>query len=237
MARGVAYRILSEEGYRVLEAETCAETFDTLRLAHGRVDLLLVDVVMPECDGVAVGRHVLEQWPDQRILYTSAHSAEALARRGLTGLNLSFMAKPYTREDVLAKVKEVLETAPQRKRILVVDDQPSLRSALGKMLTIAGYEVILAADGAEATRLWREHAADLVILDLFMPEKDGIETIVELRASSPGISIIAMSGGGLWNRGDMLQDARLLGAIATIEKPFEKEAMMALVARSLAGAP
>lgn len=61
--------------------------------------------------------------------------------------------------------------------------------------------------------------------------------MVELRAYSPGIPIIAMSGGGLGNRVDMLQDARLLGAIATIEKPFEKEAMMDLVARSLAGAP
>ena len=54
----------------------------------------------------------------------------------------------------------------QRKRVLVVDDQASLRSALGKMLTAAGYEVILAADGTEATRLWREHKPDLVILDL-----------------------------------------------------------------------
>lgn len=237
IARGVAYRILSEEGYRVLEAETCAETFDTLRLAHGRVDLLLVDVVMPECDGVAVGRHVLEQWPDQRILYISAHPAEALAERGLSAPNISLMAKPYTREEVLAKVKQVLETASQRKRILVVDDQPSLRSALGKMLTLAGYEVILAADGAEATRLWRERPSDLVIVDLFMPEKDGIETIVELRAFNPGIPIIAMSGGGLGKRVDMLRDARLLGAIATIEKPFEKEALMDLVARSLVGAP
>ena len=74
-------------------------------------------------------------------------------------------------------------------------------AALGKMLTAAGYEVILAADGTEATRLWREHKPDLVILDL--------------------------------HAGDVLQDARLLGAVATIEKPFEKQAMMDLVARSL----
>ena len=197
------------------------------------MDLLLVDVVLPECDGVAVGRHVLEQWPGQRILYTSAHPAEVLAGRGLTTVNVSFLAKPYTREEVLAKVKETLETTPQRRRILVVDDQSSLRSALGKMLTITGYEVILAADGVEAARLWHEREPDLVIVDLFMPEKDGIETIVELRAHSPDIPIIAMSGGGSGNRVDALQDAMLLGAVATIEKPFERQAMMELVARSL----
>jgi DNA-binding NtrC family response regulator len=179
---------------------------------------------------------VLERWPDQRILYMSAHSAEVLARHGLTALNVPFLAKPYTRGEVLAKVREALEK-PQRKRILVVDDESSIRSALGKMLTIAGYEVILAADGAEATRLWRERGPHLVILDLFMPEKDGIETIVELLAYSPGIPIIAMSGGGASNRVDLLQDARLLGAVATIEKPFEKQDLMELVARSLVGAP
>jgi two-component system cell cycle sensor histidine kinase/response regulator CckA len=109
VSRRVAYRILSEEGYRVLEAETCAETLDVLRLAQGRVDLLIIDVVMPECDGVAVGRHVLERWPEQRILYMSAHPAEVLARHGLTTLNVPFLAKPYTRGEVLAKVREAME--------------------------------------------------------------------------------------------------------------------------------
>ncbi len=51
-------------------------TLDVLRQANGRVDLLILGVVMPECDGVAIGRHVLEQWPGQLILYMSAHPAE-----------------------------------------------------------------------------------------------------------------------------------------------------------------
>lgn len=134
-------------------------------------------------------------------------------------------------------MKEGLEKPPQRKRVLVVDDLSSLRSSLGKLLTSAGYEVILAAHGAEAARLWRERQPDLVILDMFMPEKDGIETIVELRAYSPGIPIIAMSGGGAYNQVDVLQAAGLLGAVATIEKPFAQQEMMDLVARALAGAP
>lgn len=236
ISRRVAYRILSEEGYRVLEAETCAETLDALRLADGRVDLLMIDVVMPECDGVAVGRHVLEQWPHQRILYMSAHPAEVLARHGLTTLNVPFLAKPYTRGEVLAKVQVALDKPAEKKRIMVVDDEPGIRSSLAKMLTVAGFDVIVAADGAEATRLWRERSADLVILDLFMPEKDGIETIVELRAFNPDLPIIAMSGGGAKGRVDILKDARLLGVVASIEKPFDKHEMMALIGRSLVGA-
>jgi len=234
ISRRVAYRILTEEGYRVLEADSCAETLDVLRLAHGRVDLLLIDVVMPDCDGVATAREVLEEWPGQRIVYMSAHPAQVLAQHGLTALNVPFLAKPYTRGEVLAKVREGLERR-QQKRVLVVDDEPGIRSSLGKILTIAGYEVILARDGSEATRLWRERGADLVILDLFMPEKDGVETIVELRAHSRNVPIIVMSGGGAAKRMDLLPDTKLLGATAIIEKPFLPIEMVQLVDTALLG--
>ena len=78
-------------------------------------------------------------------------------------------------------MNDALEKQGHRKRVLVVDDQLSVRSTLGKVLTGAGYAVILAAPGAEAPRLWRESTPDLVIVDIFMPERDGIETIRELR--------------------------------------------------------
>lgn len=235
ISRRVAYRILSEEGFRVLEAASCAETLDALRQANGRVDLLIVDVVMPQCDGVAIGRHVLEQWPGQRILYMSAHPAEVLARHGHATLNVPFLAKPYTRGEILAKVKKVLQEHRQKKRILVVDDDPSIRSSLRKVLTGAGYDVVLAENGNEATRLWREVGADLVILDLFMPEKDGVETIVELRAQSPALPIIAMSGGGGKQAMNLLPDAKLLGATQTIAKPFSPAEILGLVDRALEG--
>ena len=109
ISRRVAYRLLSEEGYRVLEAESRSETLDVLRLAQGRIDLVVIDVVMPECDGVEIAQHVLEQWPGQRIMYMSAHPAEVLMRHGLTSLEVPFLAKPFTRGEIMTKVKEALE--------------------------------------------------------------------------------------------------------------------------------
>lgn len=109
ISRRVAYRILSEEGYRVLEADSGHEALDVLDQARGRVDLLLVDVVMPGCDGVQLALQALERWPEQHILYMSAHPAEVLVRHGLPSLDVPFLAKPYTRGEVLAKVKEALE--------------------------------------------------------------------------------------------------------------------------------
>jgi two-component system cell cycle sensor histidine kinase/response regulator CckA len=122
MSRRVAYRILSEEGYRVLEAESAPEALDVLSQARGRVDLLVVDVVMPDCDGVELARIVLEEWPDQRILYMSAHPAEVLMQHGLESLDVPFLAKPYTRDEALAKVHQALE-----RRHKVQEEPPTER--------------------------------------------------------------------------------------------------------------
>ena len=121
-----------------------------------------------------------------------------------------------------------------KARILVVDDNASLRRSLAELLTRSGHEVIQAADGSQAGRVWRAVEVDLVILDLFMPEKDGIETMVELRAFAPGIPIIVMSGGTAGGpKIDMLNAAELLGATLTIEKPFTLAEMLNAVRKAL----
>jgi CheY-like chemotaxis protein len=128
-------------------------------------------------------------------------------------------------------------TALLRRRILLVDDDPDVRSSVGETLVIAGYEVVEAANGAEALRRWLElNGGDLVILDLLMPDKDGLEAIVELHAHSPGVPIIAMLSTGTAEAVDLLEEARSLGATETLEKPFSGHTLLALVARALANA-
>ncbi len=119
------------------------------------------------------------------------------------------------------------------QRIMVVDDDAGIRRTLQILLTKAGYEVIQARDGSEAVRLWRDHGGDLVITDLHMPEKDGIQTIIELLTHTPGLRIIAMSGGGQTKRLDLLGNMTLLGSVHTIEKPFTLSEMMTVVSRAL----
>jgi len=127
-------------------------------------------------------------------------------------------------------------TAEAGRRILIVDDDPGIRRTLHLLLSKSGYQVTQAGDGLEALRLWREHGGDLVITDLHMPEKNGIEMIVELLTHSPGMRIIAMSGGGQTKRLDLLGNATMLGAVFTIEKPFTLPEMLAVVQRALNGA-
>jgi two-component system chemotaxis response regulator CheY len=118
-------------------------------------------------------------------------------------------------------------------RILIVDDDADVRRTLHALLSRAGYDVMEAADGNEAVRLWRDHGGDLVITDLHMPQKDGIQTIIELLSHSPKARIIAMSGGGQTRRLDLLGNATMLGAVLTIEKPFTLSEMMQTVDQAL----
>jgi DNA-binding NtrC family response regulator len=113
VTRRVAYRVLSEEGYRVFEAASADEAISVLEMAHRYVHLVILDVVMPVVDGVQLGQQMLEQWPSLRLLYMSAHPAQVMAQHGLKQLDVRFLAKPFTHGELLAKVAEVLE----RRRI------------------------------------------------------------------------------------------------------------------------
>ena len=119
LARRIATRILSEEGYRVLEADGADEALEVLSEARGRVDLVLLDVVMPKSDGVALTKSIRAEWPDQRLLYMSAHPAEVLARHGLEDLNVPFLAKPFTRVELLTKVKSALRHPGESDSLMV----------------------------------------------------------------------------------------------------------------------
>jgi two-component system cell cycle sensor histidine kinase/response regulator CckA len=106
--RRMAHRLLSEWGFRVFEAETGEEAMEVLETARAGVQLVIVDVVMPLADGVQVTRSILERWPGQRTLYMSAHPAEVLMHHGLAELDVPFLAKPFTRDELLTKVSEAL---------------------------------------------------------------------------------------------------------------------------------
>ncbi|MFL5473651.1 MAG: response regulator [Gemmatimonadales bacterium] len=106
--RRMAHRLLTEWGFRVFEAESGEEAIEVLETAKGGVQLVIVDVILPLLDGVQVTQRIQERWPGQRTLYMSAHPAEVLAQHGLTELSVPFLAKPFTRDELLTKVSEAL---------------------------------------------------------------------------------------------------------------------------------
>lgn len=118
--------------------------------------------------------------------------------------------------------------------ILVMDDDGPLREALRVVLEGAGYDVMEAPDGEAGLRLQREHPADLVLVDIFMPERDGLEVIQALRVESPQVKIIAVSGGGRTGQIEVLRAAAGLGAARTLVKPFDPRELLRAI-RELLG--
>jgi CheY-like chemotaxis protein len=111
VVRRLTFRVLSEAGYRVFEAASAIEALEVIAMLRGRVDVVLVDVVMPEVNGVDLVRMIREEWNEPRILFMSAYPAEVLAREGLKDLRVQFLAKPFTRDELLRAVLRVIKSA------------------------------------------------------------------------------------------------------------------------------
>ena len=121
-------------------------------------------------------------------------------------------------------------------KILVVDDEENIRNILRESLANEAYEVLEASSGVEASEILGKNEIDLMITDLVMPGKTGLDLIMEVKESIPDLSIIAMSGGGGINgRFDYLPIAQLIGANNIVKKPFSIRDIKQTVADLLAG--
>ncbi len=109
----------------------------------------------------------------------------------------------------------------QHRFVLVIDDNLELLDLMREAFESAGATVSTAADGLTGMRRFEEDPADLVVTDILMPTREGIETIIGLKERNPGVKIIAVSGGGRLGSMDFLKLARQLGADATLAKPFQ----------------
>jgi DNA-binding response OmpR family regulator len=118
--------------------------------------------------------------------------------------------------------------------ILVIDDNASVRKALTLMLEGSGYRVIGAKDGAEAMAAFQADEPDLVIVDIIMPDKDGLELIREMRRARPATKIMAMTGGGRFSSLDFLRMAKSFGAVETLAKPIDPDDLVLRVQTCLA---
>jgi CheY-like chemotaxis protein len=118
-------------------------------------------------------------------------------------------------------------------RILVIDDEPEVRDLIARMLEGVDREIVTAANGVEGLAIFDGQAVDVVITDIIMPEKEGIETILELKGRDPDVRIIAISGGGRISPEDHLRTAEALGARASVAKPFTRAQLLGAVELAL----
>jgi CheY-like chemotaxis protein len=120
-----------------------------------------------------------------------------------------------------------------QKRILVIDDEPTTLDLLRRVLELKGYDVSTARNGQEGVELFQQQPSDLVITDMVMPVKDGLQTILDLRSDVPELPVIAISGGGTISKERYLAIAAYLDKVVTIAKPFSLEEITEAVEKLL----
>ena len=130
------------------------------------------------------------------------------------------------------KSKALAPSTPQR--ILIIDDDDAVRLTIRLLLHKHGYEVGCATNGKEGLEMIGVFKPDLVISDIIMPEKEGIETIRDIRGEVPDAKIIAISGGGRIGNTDFLKIARQLGASDIVAKPLDPDHFLDVVKNCLA---
>jgi DNA-binding NtrC family response regulator len=114
-------------------------------------------------------------------------------------------------------------------RIIVIDDQESIRRVVRRALELDGHEIFEASEGEAGMELLAKQGADLVITDIFMPGQDGIVTLREIRKRFPGVKVLVISGGDETGLMDLRRDAELLGAVSSLPKPFDAKDLLAAV--------
>jgi len=118
-------------------------------------------------------------------------------------------------------------------RILVIDDEPAILLMIKKMIEKAGHEVDIALNGREGLELFELNCPDLIITDIIMPQKEGLEIILELRKKHPALKIIAISGGGRFGPEGYLPSAKLFGANMIFQKPLIQKEFMEAISKLL----
>jgi CheY-like chemotaxis protein len=169
--------------------------------------------------GAELGRLIKKQHPETKVIYMSGYSGES----AVLETPFTLLEKPFTPEALARRVREELGSKCAPKSILVADDDSDIRNLLRSVLENEGYEVHTASNGKEAVALLGEKQVGVVLTDLAMPERDGIEMMVEIRKEYPDLKIIAMSGRFA---GPVLDSAKRLGANAILTKPLQVDELL-----------
>ncbi len=213
------------------EVATARNGEEAIRMApRFRPHVVLLDVMMPGLDGYDTCRRIKAN-PHLRSANVILVSARDETTDRLTGYEAGaddYITKPFDSEELLAKIRVFLRTgsAPTDKRVLIVDDDPMILRLLEKQLTVSGYEVLSATNGADALRIVLAEGPSIVVTDWVMPEMDGLELCRALRSMDDiGLAYIIILTGQ--QEDQSVVEAFEAGADDFLTKPFRPQELVA----------
>ena len=230
---------LTNLGYTVEIEKNPLKALETVRSRPGDFDILISDMTMPGMTGDRLAEKVREINPRIPVILCTGYSQRMCEEKAeQMGISAVIM-KPALTHEMAEKIRKALDKGKKGcapcagGHILVVDDEEQVRNMIRTMLENVGYEVSEAPNGRVALRSHHDHPADLIITDLIMPEKEGIETIREIKRDFPEVKIIAISGGGVNKPAQYLDLAGKIGADLTLAKPFKRNELLQAVSTLL----
>jgi PAS domain S-box-containing protein len=261
--RGTVVDLLSELGYRVLRAKDAQSALAIVE-SGVPIDLLFTDVVMPgPLASPEMARKARERLPNIAVLFTSGYTDNAIVHGGRLDEGVDLLSKPYSREAMARKIRQVLRSQPRAAaaapvspslpppeqdvlpcasrlaaRVLLVDDDAMVRFTTADMLGYLGHVVTEAGDATEALRLLSEHAFDVIVTDISLPDLSGDELAMRALALQPGLRVIFATG---YDALPEDSDHQALAGAMLLRKPYNKERIeeamnAAMAARLAAGA-
>jgi PAS domain S-box-containing protein len=233
--RATVVAMLRDLGYRVLSARDAASALAVVEGGE-TVDLVFTDVVMPgPLRSTDLVRSVRERLPGIAVLFTSGYAQDAIVHDGRLDPGLDLLSKPYTREALARKLRQVLAKAATPpppspspsagpRHVLLCEDDALIRMSAADILDEAGMAVVEAGSGRQALAALSEKPVDLCIVDVGLPDMTGIELFRSIRADFPAIPVLFATGHAHLPEVD--GEAR----IATLSKPYDEHGLLAAVA-------
>ena len=216
-------------GYSVLLSTGAEQALEILK--QETIPIMLIDLGLETMNGFELCEHIRVENP-KAVIYALTGYAGLFGPHEIFEAGFdNYYAKPIRLQDLYQAVRESFEKLDRLagkkaiKRILIVDDDDQFRKMLSKVLEQERYEVVEAADGDEAIRRHFDQPADLIIIDIIMPGKEGIEIVLEIKEKDPKAKFIVVSGGNWYGSDVEFEIAETLGA-KTLKKPFERKALL-----------
>jgi two-component system response regulator HydG len=207
-------KILKRRGFSVETAENGQDA--VAKYKKNAYDVTLMDIIMPEMNGVEAFRRIKETNPDAPIILMTAYSDEALLQAARREGIRHIVHKPIKVEQLINLISDVAKEQP----VLVIDDDAEICSSLKKVLEQQGYDVLPALSGEQAIEIAHERECQMAFIDVKLPDIDGLETLLRLKEINPNMVIVMMTGYRNEVK-DALDKAQAASAITCLYKPFD----------------
>lgn len=223
-------QVLERLGYRVTGKTGCGEALALYEKQPDRYALVIADSMMNAMSGIELAEKLKKIRANVPIILCTGFS-EALGREKAKKVGIRhFLMKPIVTDDLASTVKQILDAGGSRFTILVVDDDPTLRTMLRQHLEDSGYKVLDVSNGLKAVRILDTESINLVLTDVRMPEMDGFELMAHIRTHYPWIPVMVMSAYGT---PEATRRFREMGSLQVMDKPVDLDELNRRITESL----